>query len=79
MGVLVTALVVFVVPGETEPLDKHGRVDYIGCYLGVGGLILFNFVWKLVSIYHPCPRPIPSSQVDTQIQSSPIRWLAGAV
>ncbi|KAL5091326.1 hypothetical protein Trisim1_003293 [Trichoderma cf. simile WF8] len=46
MGVLVTALVVFVVPGETEPLDKHGRVDYIGCYLGVGGLILFNFVWN---------------------------------
>lgn len=74
-----TALVIFVVPGETEPLDKQGRVDYIGCYLGVGGLILFNFVWKLVSITHPSPKPISSSQINTQQQSSSIRWLARAV
>lgn len=79
MGVLVTTLVILVVPGETEPLDKHGRVDYIGCYLGVAGLILFNFVWKLVYISHTSPKPIPSSQVDTQQQSSSIRWLARAV
>ncbi|KAL7933044.1 major facilitator superfamily domain-containing protein [Trichoderma chlorosporum] len=46
LGVLVTALVTFVVPGETEPLDKDARVDYIGCYLGVTGLILFNIVWN---------------------------------
>ncbi|KAI3318441.1 MFS general substrate transporter [Xylariaceae sp. AK1471] len=28
------------------PLDPHGGVDIVGSYLGVGGLILFNFVWN---------------------------------
>ncbi|UKZ54063.1 hypothetical protein TrVGV298_007868 [Trichoderma virens] len=46
LGVLVIILVALVVPGETEPLDKQGRVDYVGCYLGVAGLILFNLVWN---------------------------------
>lgn len=29
-----------------SPQDQHGSIDYFGAYLGVGGLILFNFVWK---------------------------------
>ncbi|KAI0914181.1 MFS general substrate transporter [Ustulina deusta] len=28
------------------PLDPKGSVDIIGSYFGVGGLILFNFVWN---------------------------------
>jgi hypothetical protein len=44
-AVLFTAFA-FIVPGEPEPLDKNGTIDFIGAYLGVGGLILFNFVWK---------------------------------
>ncbi|RWA10103.1 hypothetical protein EKO27_g4998 [Xylaria grammica] len=32
------------------PLDPHGSLDIIGAYLGVGGLILFNFVWNQAPI-----------------------------
>lgn len=42
----------FVVPGETEPLDKNGSIDYVGAFFGVVGLILFNFAWKYDSF--PC-------------------------
>lgn len=32
---------------ETDaPLDPNGTVDIVGAYLGVAGLVLFNFVWK---------------------------------
>jgi hypothetical protein len=51
--VLSSGLLGFVIYGATivavdadEPVDAEGSVDYIGAYLGVGGLILFNFVWK---------------------------------
>ncbi|KAK7702337.1 hypothetical protein SLS64_009628 [Diaporthe eres] len=33
------------VPADA-PVDADGEVDYVGAYLGVGGLILFNFVWN---------------------------------
>jgi hypothetical protein len=46
LGALVFTLFVFVVPGEAEPFDKGGSIDYVGSYFGVGGLLLFNFVWK---------------------------------
>ena len=29
-----------------DAVDPDGKVDWIGAYLGVAGLILFNFVWK---------------------------------
>jgi len=32
-----------------EPVDPEGTIDWVGAYLGVGALILFNFVWKCVS------------------------------
>ena len=38
------------VPAD-EPVDPNGTIDWIGAYLGVAGLILFNFCWKYVS---PC-------------------------
>jgi hypothetical protein len=51
--VLSSGLLGFVIYGATivavdadEPVDAGGSVDYIGAYLGVGGLILFNFVRK---------------------------------
>lgn len=44
-AVLFTAFA-FIVPGEPEPLDKTGKIDFVGSYFGVAGLILFNFVWK---------------------------------
>ena len=37
--------VALLVPGAPAS-DKGGKIDWIGAYLGVGGLILFNFVWK---------------------------------
>jgi len=36
------------IPGD-EPVDPEGTIDWVGAYLGVGALILFNFVWKCVS------------------------------
>jgi len=46
LGAVIFTIFVFIVPGEPEPLDKGGHIDYFGAYLGVSGLILFNFVWK---------------------------------
>jgi hypothetical protein len=45
-GAAVFLLFFFVVPSDGEPFDPEGTFDYIGAYLGTGGLILFNFVWK---------------------------------
>lgn len=33
------------VPSEEVTMDPNGKVDYIGSYLGVGGLVLFNCAW----------------------------------
>ncbi len=30
--------------------DPNGKIDWIGAYLGVGGLVLFNFVWNQAAI-----------------------------
>ena len=45
LGTCVFALFFYVVPGEGVPLDPNGHFDYVGAYLGVAGLVLFNFVW----------------------------------
>ncbi|KAK7965191.1 hypothetical protein PG996_000454 [Apiospora saccharicola] len=29
-----------------EPVDPNGSINFVGAYLGVAGLILFNFVWN---------------------------------
>ena len=31
---------------KDEPLDKGGKIDYVGAILGLGSLILFSFAWK---------------------------------
>ncbi|KFX88787.1 hypothetical protein V490_07397 [Pseudogymnoascus sp. VKM F-3557] len=46
LGAVTFTLFAFVVPGEAEPFDKGGSIDYVGSYFGVGGLVLFNFVWN---------------------------------
>lgn len=46
LGAVIFALFAVVVPGEGKPMDEGGSFDLVGAYLSVGGLILFNFVWK---------------------------------
>ncbi|KAH8820553.1 major facilitator superfamily domain-containing protein [Xylogone sp. PMI_703] len=50
LGTIVFGIAAVVVPGEDIPLDAQGSVDYIGSYLGVTGLVLFNFVWTQAGI-----------------------------
>ena len=45
LGALLSGLLMTTLPRE-KPCDEGGHVDYIGTILGVGSLILFNFVWK---------------------------------
>ena len=45
LGAVVFTLTILSVESD-KPLDPHGYIDYMGAYFGVGGLILFNFVWK---------------------------------
>lgn len=45
MGSLVYAAAIVNVT-QDQPVDPSGSVDWVGAYLGVAGLILFNFVWK---------------------------------
>jgi MFS family permease len=46
LGSVVFAIFALLVPREPEPMDKNGTIDYFGAFLGVAGLILFNFTWK---------------------------------
>lgn len=34
-----------ILPHE-EPVDRHGKIDWIGAVLGMSGLVLFNFTWN---------------------------------
>ncbi len=45
LGFLVYGMAMLTIQAD-EPQDPNGKVDWIGAYLGVGALILFNFVWK---------------------------------
>lgn len=46
LGAVVFTMFALIVPGEADPFDKGGSIDYVGSYFGVGGLVLFNFAWK---------------------------------
>lgn len=41
------ALLCAVLPKE-HPIDKGGRIDYIGAFLGLSSLLLYNIAWKYV-------------------------------
>jgi hypothetical protein len=45
LGLVVFGAAILLVP-EDEPQNPGGRIDWVGAYLGVAGLILFNFTWK---------------------------------
>jgi hypothetical protein len=45
LGFFVFALALTAVPAD-QPLHQTGTLDLVGAYLGLTGLILFNFVWK---------------------------------
>ncbi|KAH6639609.1 major facilitator superfamily domain-containing protein [Boeremia exigua] len=45
LGLTVYGTAIFLSP-QDEPVDPNGKIDWVGAYLGVGGLILFNFVWN---------------------------------
>ncbi|KAI0198163.1 MFS general substrate transporter [Astrocystis sublimbata] len=49
LGTVVFSAAAVAIPLD-KPLDPHGGIDYVGAYLGVGGLILFNFVWNQAPI-----------------------------
>ncbi|KAM5349223.1 hypothetical protein ACJ41O_005730 [Fusarium nematophilum] len=56
LGMVVYGLFFLVVEGEEQPMDPNGKIDYVGAYLGVAGLFLFNFAWtqaSLVGWAHP--------------------------
>ncbi|KAG0649214.1 putative MFS-type transporter [Hyphodiscus hymeniophilus] len=73
LGAFVFTAFALVVPGEPEPFDKDGKIDYVGAYLGVGGLILFNFAWK----YDPLCHIIVCLKADSsakQSQAPAVGW-----
>ncbi|KAL8846244.1 MAG: hypothetical protein Q9221_008657 [Calogaya cf. arnoldii] len=45
MGFLVYGAAIVIVE-QDQPVDPNGSIDWVGAYLGVAGLILFNFVWN---------------------------------
>ncbi|KAM7210850.1 Major facilitator superfamily domain containing protein [Rhypophila decipiens] len=45
LGFVVYGITIASVPAD-KPVDPNGSIDYGGAYFGVGGLILFNFVWN---------------------------------
>lgn len=38
---------------EEHPVDRGGKIDYIGAFLGLSSLLLFNFTWKSVHLPDP--------------------------
>lgn len=36
----------FITIPTDRPFDPKGAIDWVGAYLGVGALFLFNFAWK---------------------------------
>lgn len=45
LGVFVYSAALYALPWDQRQ-DPSGAVDWVGAYLGVAGLVLFNFVWK---------------------------------
>ena len=42
----VTFVALWTLAPYEPPVDRHGKIDWIGSALGTSSLILFNFVWK---------------------------------
>ncbi|RSL86404.1 hypothetical protein CEP52_015821 [Fusarium oligoseptatum] len=50
LGTFVYGLFFLVVEGEEQPMDRNGKIDYVGAYFSVAGLFLFNFSWTQASL-----------------------------
>lgn len=46
LGTVVFGLSTLAIPSDNIKFADDASIDWIGAYLGIGGLILFNFVWK---------------------------------
>lgn len=46
LGAVVFSLSALMTPADEPHPQASGTIDWVGAYLGIGGLILFNFVWK---------------------------------
>ena len=42
---LLMAWLLYLMPAE-HPVDRGGKIDYLGAFLGLSSLLLFNVVWK---------------------------------
>ncbi|OGM49823.1 efflux pump antibiotic resistance protein [Aspergillus bombycis] len=42
----VTSVALWILAPYEPPVDRHGKIDWIGSALGTSSLILFNFVWN---------------------------------
>ncbi|KAK8046733.1 hypothetical protein PG996_014797 [Apiospora saccharicola] len=45
LGLFLFGGLAFLLPKE-QPIDKGGKIDYMGACLGLGSLLLFNFCWN---------------------------------
>ncbi|KAM0249682.1 hypothetical protein ACHAQJ_008943 [Trichoderma viride] len=45
LGLVVYGIAILVIPDDS-PLDPTGAIDWVGSYLALGGLIMFNIVWN---------------------------------
>ncbi len=48
-GICIFGPLFYLLPVD-QPIDRNGKVDWIGAALGSGGLILFSVAWKWVSL-----------------------------
>ncbi|KAL3490230.1 MFS general substrate transporter [Aspergillus germanicus] len=45
MGTVIFALLAFLLPSDV-PVDRNGKIDWVGAVLGTAGLIVFNVAWN---------------------------------
>jgi hypothetical protein len=45
VGTVIFVSLAVLLPSD-YPVDKNGRIDWVGAFLGTAGLIVFNVSWK---------------------------------
>ncbi|RSL89511.1 hypothetical protein CDV31_015852, partial [Fusarium ambrosium] len=45
LGTFIFGILAFLLPSDS-PVDRKGAVDWVGAFLGTGGLIVFNVAWN---------------------------------
>ncbi|KAK7211698.1 hypothetical protein V2G26_018876 [Clonostachys chloroleuca] len=73
-SVVVTAILAWVFPRE-QPIDRHGKIDFVGACLGLFGLLLFNVVWNQApSVGWDTPYEIACLILSVLLFASFIAW-----